>query len=182
MTEHVPPTGPPSMAAQTIARGGNVPWEQTFPHPQHGELTFRATLPKTRQTLRHQLALDEQIAELGDPATAGRMSMILAAALAGMQLVDALTGEAILITLPKIAEKREPNDAGGEKVTPIFYDAGEDLDANFPIDVWLAYSAWRKSVLEEVDAVKGFSGETSGGASDTPSIAPMVSPSTTPDS
>lgn len=177
MTDHVPP--PTSQVAQTIARGGNPPWEQTFEHPRHGPLTFRGQLPTNGQTLAHRVALDARLAELPDVATARNPTLILAAGLAAMELVDGASGAARLLMLPEISRTEEETERG-TIVRKVFYNADEDTDADFVVDVWMAYSAWRASLLEELDAVKGPSGEITGSGSSTSSTAPTVSPSTTP--
>lgn len=181
MTDTSPPTpAPPSAAAKLIAQGGNPPWEQTFPHPRHGELTFRSQLPRAAAILRHQVAIDARLEAIGDLANARNSTIMLAGALAGLELIDSLTGEATMMVLPEVSRKETPGENGGITVERTFYDAAEEPNPQFVIDVWMAYSAWRASILEELDAVKGPSGETDGSASSTPSTAPSVSPSTTP--
>jgi hypothetical protein len=171
----------PSVVAQTIAAGGNPPFEQTFTHPVHGELTFRAATPTNRQVLAHRVALDTQLIELPDAASARVPTLLLAAGLAAMEMIDAATGEARMMMLPElVAQRTEEPTEHGTMVRKHFYDAAEDTEPDFVIEVWTAYSAWRLGILQEVDGVKGPSGETIGSDSSTESTSPTVSPSTTP--
>lgn len=180
MSDHVPPAVPAtSTTAQVIARGGNPHWEQVFPHPQHGELTFKANLPRAGAVLGLHVALDMRLQELGDLSGARATTMILASALAGLELVDGITGEARMMMLPEVSREEVQGENGALQVRRVFYDAEQEPNPQFVIDVWTAFSEWRASILGELDAVKGPSGETSGSGSSTSSTAPTASPSTT---
>lgn len=149
----------PSPEARKIAHGGNPTWSYTAKHPAHGDLTFTAKLPLASQTLEHQLAVDERLASLSDPSLARTQTLILAAALAGMS-----DGPGQLIDLPETGRSERHDDESGRTLVDIrYYDPEAETDAAFLIYVWLEYSQWRgqRASAEEVDAVKGSSGETS---------------------
>lgn len=175
MSDETPPVPAqePSPDARKIARGGNPDWEETFSHPRHGELTFRAKLPQALALAQHSVVMDNLLADLeGEPRAA---TMILVSALAGMT-------DGLLMTLPVVDERRvEDEERGSVKIERVFYDPQAEPDVGFLVDVWTAYSAWRRAKLGEVDAVKGSFGETGGSASSALSNEPTVSPSTTSD-
>lgn len=168
--------------AERIGRGlPPKPWEQTFEHPRLGPLTFKATLPRALELAEHSVRIDNVLAGLtSEPRVA---TMILAAAIAGLAHEDGVdaAGRSCLVELPCVREDRvdEP-EKGSVRIERHFYDAAAESDIAFLIEVWNAFSIWRRDLLEEVDAVKGSSGVTDGNGSKQPSAAPTNSPSTTP--
>lgn len=168
--------------AARIARGGQPePWAATFTHPLHGELTFTATMPTVMALMAHSVAIDNLLAELAPTSEARMRTMVLAAALAGLaQTPQHGPGKSLMVELPCVGEDRVEEDSGHVTVERRFYDAAAETSVDFLTEVWGSYAQWRAGILEELDAVKGSLGETSGHASDTPSVAPTGSPSTTP--
>lgn len=174
-----------STDAEKIARGQEpAPFEATFTHPIHGELTFRcARMPRAPELLQHSVEIDNQLHRLGAGAQPRAATMILAAAIAGLKQVDgdAPSRGILMQQLPVIDEHRtEDPETGGVRIERIYYDAEDETDVGFLTEVWVGFSNWRTGILQEVDAVKGRSGETSGPDSSESSTAPTVSPSTTP--
>lgn len=171
---------PPSARAQRIARGLPVePWEHTATHPVHGALTFRAQVPLATAIAEHYVAIDNRLGNLNGTPRGG--TMLLVAALAGMAPPDPVDapGKGLLMDLPVIAEERTEGEHS-DTVVKVFYDPDLEVDVDFLTDVWLEFSQWRNGLLEEVDAVKGSSGETDGSGSSDESSVPSVSPGTTP--
>lgn len=169
--------------AQRIARGQEpAPFERTFTHPIHGELTFRTTrMPKAHQLLAHSVEIDNQLHRLQVGAEPRTATMILAAGIAGLKQLDPdVPSRGVLMEhLPIIDERRtEDPETGGVTIERVYYDAEDEHDVGFLTEVWVAYSQWRNGILEGVDAVKGRSGETVGPDSSESSTAPTVSPST----
>ena len=171
-----------STRAKHVAQGRPDVWEETFTHPKYGELTFRAPSPKAADQLRHSVEIDNYLADLGPTAEPRGATMVLAAAIAGLKQRDeGMPGQGVLVQLPVIDENRtEDPETGKVTVERIYYDAEDESDVSFLTNVWVAFSLWRQQLLEEVDAVKGRSGETSGDDSNGSSSVPTVSPSTTP--
>lgn len=134
---------------RTIAAGGNPLWEHTVTHPTHGELTFRARLPLAKDSLRHSIAVDNELAGLaGEPSN---QTMIIAGALAGMaQDPGKPAGKGLLIDLPAVDETVEyDEDSGRESTRRVFYDAQSEPDPTFLGAVWLEFSAWRAKQLSD---------------------------------
>lgn len=183
MTEPSPPPAAPSEDARRIAQGGQPkPWTYTAEHKVHGSLTFTAQLPVARTLMQHSVLLDEQLAGL-DVGVARGGTLIFAAAIAGLTPIDAgAPGKGCLIDLPIISEKVQEHD-GGAKIQRRYYQASEEIDTQFLIDVWLDFSNWRQALLGEVDAVKGSSGGQTEPGSDSSELssAPSGSLSTIPD-
>jgi hypothetical protein len=162
---------PPEPNIKVVADGGNDEFDQTFSHPVHGELTFKAKLPTSVQLLAHRVAMDNYLAGLvGEPS---RATFMLAASIAGLQTI---------MELPVVKEGREVLDeeSGHEQVTKIRYDPAAEVDDNFPVMVWGAFSEWRVGFLDQLGDLKNSSGETRGLDSSESSTAPTGSPSTTP--
>lgn len=154
MTDTTPLTED-SPEVRQIAMGVNPSWEQTFPHPRHGALTFKGKLPKASALLEHQIEIDNRLAHLdGAPRTS---TMIMVAALAGMTPVDPdQPGQGLLLELPVLAEDRDEDpDTGRVKITRRYYQADDETDVGFLTDVWISFSTWRSGLIEAVDAVKG---------------------------
>lgn len=168
--------------AEKVAQGRPDIWEETFTHPRHGELTFRAPSPKAADQLRHSVEMDNYLADLGPTAEPRGSTMLLAAAIAGLKQRDeGPPGQGVLVQLPVIGENRSEEQGSGKvTVERVYYDAEAEQDVSFLAMVWGGFSLWRQELLMEVDAVKGPSGETSGDDSNESSSGPTVSPSTIP--
>lgn len=159
---------------QRIASGGPpADWTYTAKHPVHGEVTFTAGLPTALTLSRHSIAMDNLLAELSPNAEPRAATMLLVAAIAGLQT---------LVTLPVIDEARtqDPDDPARAVLRRVYYDPVAETNENFLVDVWLAFSSWRQAFVEQVDQLGNSYGETSGSDSSTESTSPTASPSTTP--
>ena len=157
----------------SIARGGEAAWQQTFTHPKHGEITF--VVPQTlrnRDWLRQANALDRIVRELGgDPNDASARTTLFANACAGISE---------LMECPVIDERRSEQDDGSERVEAIRYDPLEDEDMGFPMEVWGSFFAWRTELLGRVAELGKDSGETRSSVSGEQLLAVTGSPSTIP--
>jgi hypothetical protein len=80
---------------KTIAAGGQPEWSGTYQHPQHGELVFRAKLPRARDLMRHTVEMDNQTEALDGISSNG--TAVFAASIAGLKT---------LIRLPVLREDR----------------------------------------------------------------------------
>jgi hypothetical protein len=170
-------------AARTIAAGGNPEFTHTVVHPQHGELTFRARLPLSVDSLRHSIEMDNLLQGLAGDAS--WQTRVVAAAIAGMTVPEEPgrpAGHALMLELPVV--RREPDADDDGRVRQYYYDASAEMDLPWLTDVWMAYSAWRTEQLSDdtVEAVGKSSGDpsTSSDASSTPSAAATAPPSQTP--
>lgn len=153
---------------QTIAAGGNPEWTGTFKHAAHGELTFRAKLPKGDQLTEHSLladALRDQAAQrlserLGVPVEPDRLSVET------MLMLTAQSGILVLMERPVIREERveDPENPDREKVVLHRYDPREDTDETFAVRVWTEFSRWRRDLAERVEELGKSSGGTTGSA------------------
>lgn len=156
--------------AALIAKGGEPAWQETFDHPEHGKLTFVCKAMPTGSDWLRQAMVQDALA----PGLMTGTGAVLAAAAAGMQTI---------IEPPVIDEKRieDPDNPDHVKIELTRYDPLVDPNTQFPIDVWIAFHAWRIEVLGErtKDAVKNSSGATSGGANDGSSPERSESPQTT---
>lgn len=155
---------------KTIALGGEPRWEQEFPHPTHGELTFVVErTPRVKDWLAHA-AMQEKIA----PGLEGAMAGELAAAVAAMYT---------FMQRPVIAEKRieDPDTPGHERIEKTLYDPLEDEQMEFPVRVWRAWFEWRIGLLQQREALKNSSGVTSGANDADSSPATTTSHPTTPE-
>lgn len=157
---------------KTIAHGGQPVWEETFEHPEHGPLTFKAKLPTAIQLTRHSIEMDNLLAALyGEPSF---QTQIMVAAIAGLKT---------LIERPVVAEKRfEDDDTGMTKIEKLYYDPDSEVHEAFLGDVWRSYAEWRADFTnpKKVKSLGNSSGETSGSGSSESSTATTDSPSTTP--
>lgn len=156
-----------------IANGGAPQeWRHTARHPTHGDLTFTAQLPTALTLSRQSIAMDNLLTELSPAAEPRAATMILVAAIAGLQT---------LVNLPVIREDptQDPDDPARLVVRRVYYDPATETDEGFLVDVWLAFSGWRQSFIERADELGNSSGETSGSDSSTESTSPTASPSTT---
>lgn len=182
MTPEPSSAAPGEKAIQRVAHGANDVFEQSFTHPQHGELVFRCELPRAVQLLDHQIAMDNLLDELSGSPRVG--TQILAAALAGLRPdPDDPSRSVFGVRLPVVREERsEESESGKVTVVRHFYDADTEPDTGWLVDVWTAISLWRNAWLTPaaVDALGEDSGETSGPASSGASDESSASPSTTP--
>lgn len=181
-------TSPTDLAAtdtdlRRIARGQQPePFEKTFDHRLHGELTFRVpALPRATALAAHSIEMDNLLAEMAaEPSPQTRM---LVAAIAGLKAAPGVQGVSVLgVELPVIGQtETEVEDRGSTRVERVFYDAEAEVDEGFLVDVWLEVSMWRRAFFtqEAVERLGESAGETSGGASSEPSSEPSDSPSTT---
>lgn len=160
---------------RTVAHGGQPEWEGTYEHLEHGELTFKAKLPKTKALTAHSIAMDNELAELTAPEGPRPGTMILVAALAGMKT---------LVELPVIDRREETDEdaPGRTKIVTVYYDPDEEVDTGFLVQVWTDFSVWRQTFLTRVGELGNSSGETSspGNDSSESSSDTTGSPSTTP--
>ena len=145
-------------------------WTGTFTHPVHGELTFRASLPKALALARQSVEMDNLLQPLVGEA---RMNTLI--------LCSAISGLKTLIELPVLREERvEDEDTGHIVVKRVFYDPEEETDEKFLADVWMDYSMWRTSFMSigAERELKNSSGETDGDDSSESSSETSASPST----
>lgn len=156
---------------KTIAHGGQPVWEETFEHPDHGPLTFKAKLPTAIQLTHHSIGMDNLLGALfAEPSL---QTQIMAAAITGLK---------VLIERPVVDEKRsEDPDTGLTKIEKVFYDPDTELHESFLNDVWRSYAEWRQEFTnpKKVAALGNSSGETNGSDSNESSTATTDSPSTT---
>jgi hypothetical protein len=158
---------------KVIARGGQPSWEETYEHPEHGEMTFKGKLPTARQLMEQSIAMDNLLAELSGDNQARSGTVMLASSITGMLHV---------LELPVVREERvvEDPDSGHEVIHQIRYDPMEEPDTEFLVNVWADFWLWRQNQLERIGELKNSSGETSGNGSSEPSNATTDSPSTIP--
>lgn len=164
---------PDEQDLQRIAQGGAPrQWTYTATHPVHGEITFTAGLPTALTLSRHSIEMDNLLTELSPSAEPRPATMILVAAIAGLQT---------LVTLPVVSESRtqDPDDPERAVLRRVYYDPVAETHEDFLVDTWLAFSGWRQAFVTQVDQLGNSSGETSGSDSSTESTSPTASPSTT---
>jgi hypothetical protein len=158
---------------KAIAEGRQPrPWSETFTHPVHGPLTFRATLPKAMALAEQSVQMDNLLQNLAGEA---RMNTLI--------LCSAISGLKTLIELPVLREEREEDpDSGHIVVKQYRYDPENETDETFLANVWMAYSQWRASFMSigAERELKNSSGETDGDDSSESSSEASASPSTIP--
>lgn len=158
---------------QEIKEGRTPTWERTFHHPIHGDLTFKADLPRAAALAQHSVVMDNHFAELVAPQRGG--TTLLVAAIAGLQ---------VLVTLPVVSEDRiesdDPDEPDRVRIVRVYYDPEREIDEAWLCNVWMDFSRWREGFLEALGDLKNSSGETRGSGSNESSTEPTGSPSTTP--
>lgn len=159
---------------QRIAGGDAVPWEETFTHPEHGEMLARISdMPKNSDWLRHANRQDQLIRRFGgDPNETGSGTATFAAALAGFQVIF----DPIVLS----ETSRQDPESGREQIERVFYDPLEDEDMTVALGPWLHFMAWRNELLGKAADLGKSSGETDGSESGGSSLAATGSPSMTP--
>lgn len=146
---------------QAVARGEKPrPWRQTFSHPVHGDLEFAMELPTVADMARHSAAMDNLAVEMGLIGAARGGTILLLAAIAGLET---------LMKLPVVAEHREePEDEDDprETVSKVYYDPRGELSEQWLAEVWTQASGWRAAFLEPkaLDRLGKSSGPTPGSA------------------
>lgn len=148
--------------AQQIKDGAVQPWEETFTHPVHGDLTFKGPLPDTAAMTRQAMARDELMADMDLGATPRGYTLLL---------VNAQAGILTLLDRPEVDRKQIEED-DMTRVETVLYDPRADVIETFPVLVWETFSNWRAAFLtpDTVGAVKNSSGgTTSDGSSESSS-------------
>jgi hypothetical protein len=150
-----------SEIAEQIAAGGEPVWQATFPHPDHGDLTFTVKhMPVARDWLEHYTTMQD---------LAPGVNSMLSAGIAGM-----LT----FMDRPVLAENRveDPDNPTHVRIEKVLYDPLEEQRFEFVMEVWATFTAWRVETLsdETRGAVKNSSGATTTSGSETDESSPGI--------
>lgn len=179
-TEIADPLAPEQLerARDELARGGNPEWVYAAEHPRHGQLVFRARLPRAKTMAANYVAVENLLGDLTAPG--GADARIFAMAMAALG-----DGPGRLIDRPAVDRREvDDEDRGSTRIEVVYYDPDEELLPNFVLQVFLSFHAWRTQLLEP-EAVRALGeafGGTSGDASSDASSSTGESRPGTPDS